>query len=194
MRKLLALSILIVIVGSAWWMATYPRQSSAPSPVFSPSAPATAEPETALPAAEPPPPLAPRLPGVSANAPLIPAARLPSDPAHSAPPPAPLTAAAAATPDVRTDLEEVLTAIRDFRSNLGGNPVGTNAEITKALLGDNLKQIRIPVPTGSSLNANGELCDRWGTPYFFHQLSRDKMEVRSAGPDRQMWTSDDRQM
>jgi hypothetical protein len=194
MRKLLALSILIVIAGSAWWMFTYPRHSSAPSPVFSPPAPVASDPDAPLPAAEPPPPLAPRLPGVSANAPLIPAARLPFDPAHPAPLPAPLTAAAAATPDVRTDLEEVLTAIRDFRSSLGGNPVGTNAEITKALLGDNLKQIKIPVPTGSSLNANGELCDRWGTPYFFHQLSRDKMEVRSAGPDRRMWTPDDRQM
>ena len=74
---------------------------------------------------------------------------------------------------------------------MGENPVGNNAEITKALMGDNLKQVKIPIPSGSSMNANGELCDRWGTPYFFHQLSAKQMEVRSAGPDREMWTADD---
>jgi hypothetical protein len=41
------------------------------------------------------------------------------------------------------------------------------------------------------LNDKGELVDRWGTPYFFHQLSRDHMEIRSAGPDKVMWTQDD---
>lgn len=74
------------------------------------------------------------------------------------------------------------------------NPVGTNAEITKALLGDNLKQVKVPIPAGSSVNGEGELCDRWGTPYFFHQLSAKEMEIRSAGPDRKMWTSDDREV
>ena len=109
--------------------------------------------------------------------------------------PASVTPESAASPDVRTDLEEVLTAIRDFRNSLGGNPVGTNAEITKALLGDNLKQVEIPLPAGSRINGNGETATAGALPYFFHQpLSRDKMEIRSAGPDRQMWTADDRQM
>jgi hypothetical protein len=43
------------------------------------------------------------------------------------------------------------------------------------------------------VNAAGELTDRWGTPFFFHQVSKAQMEVRSAGPDRRMWTADDRQ-
>ncbi len=42
-----------------------------------------------------------------------------------------------------------------------------------------------------SINAQGELCDRWGTPFFFHAESGTKMEIRSAGPDRQLWTDDD---
>ena len=37
----------------------------------------------------------------------------------------------------------------------------------------------------------GELIDRWGTPFFFHQLSREFMQVRSAGPDRRHFTADD---
>ena len=41
------------------------------------------------------------------------------------------------------------------------------------------------------VNEKGELVDPWGTPYFFHQLSAMEMEIRSAGPDRIMWTEDD---
>ena len=91
-------------------------------------------------------------------------------------------------------IDNVQFAIRDHRAALGGNPVGTNVEITNALFGDNVKQIRQPMPDGSRINGNGELCDPWGTPYFFHQESGQKMQVRSAGPDLTMWTSDDIQM
>ena len=35
------------------------------------------------------------------------------------------------------------------------------------------------------------ILDRWGAPYFFHQLSKNEMEIRSAGPDKAMWTNDD---
>ena len=96
--------------------------------------------------------------------------------------------------DLSAELEEVQGALRDYRAALGGNPVGTNAEITRALLGDNPKQLKLPVPAGSKLNPEGELCDPWGTPYFFHQVSGREMEVRSAGPDGRLWTADDRQM
>lgn len=84
--------------------------------------------------------------------------------------------------------------IRQYRDALGENPVGTNAEIMKAILGDNLKQAKIGAPDGQGLNADGELVDRFGHPYFFHQLSRNQMEIRSAGPDGVMWTLDDRQI
>jgi len=74
----------------------------------------------------------------------------------------------------------------------GGNPVGNNSEITKALNGANPKQANFIKPeAGMHINGNGELVDSWGTPFFFHQLSATEMEIRSAGPDRTMWTSDD---
>ena len=88
-------------------------------------------------------------------------------------------------------LENVQFALRDYRSVFGENPIGTNAEITKALTGSNLKQIKIPLPVGSSVNGEGEMCDRWDTPYFFHQISGKEMEVHSAGPDRVRGTADD---
>jgi len=80
---------------------------------------------------------------------------------------------------------------RDYRTRMGGNPVGTNAEIMKAIMGDNPVQARLGPPAGQTLNEQGELLDRWGQRYFFHQLSKDQMEIRSAGADRQMWTGDD---
>jgi hypothetical protein len=94
----------------------------------------------------------------------------------------------------RDIVDRVQFAIRDYRLALGGNPIGDNSEITRALLGDNIKQVKFPVPEGSQVNGQGELCDPWGTPYFFHAVSRDRMEIRSAGPDGKMWTGDDVQL
>jgi hypothetical protein len=108
------------------------------------------------------------------------------------------TALAHATPVVRppdeaalVELDQVNLMIRDYRTIAGENPVGTNAEIMAALMGDNPKHAKLGPPEGVKLNEKNELIDRWGTPYFFHQLSRDHMEIRSAGPDKVMWTADD---
>jgi hypothetical protein len=89
-------------------------------------------------------------------------------------------------------LENMSRAIRQYGAMFGGNPVGTNPEITRQLSGSNPKHINfINSEAGMRINENGELVDPWGTPYFFHQLSGTDMEIHSAGPDRIMWTSDD---
>lgn len=89
-------------------------------------------------------------------------------------------------------LENVSRAIRQYGAMFGGNPVGTNREITSQLSGNNPKHINfINAEAGMRVNAGGELIDPWGTPYFFHQISGTEMEIHSAGPDRVMWTSDD---
>jgi hypothetical protein len=72
-----------------------------------------------------------------------------------------------------------------------GNPVGTNAEITAALTGHNALNTAFISPKNPAINRNGELCDRWGTPFFFHQVSGTKMEIHSAGPDKKRGTEDD---
>ena len=109
-----------------------------------------------------------------------------------------LPAAGPATPLEFTDLppETVLQnmsrAVRQYGEKLGGNPVGTNPEITEQLTGRNPKHLGfISAAAGLRINANGELIDPWGTPFFFHQLSGREMEIHSAGPDRVMWTADD---
>ncbi len=113
----------------------------------------------------------------------------PRDPEDPVPPAKPHTPADREN-TVRV-LDNIQFALRDYRTALGGNPVGTNAEITSSLLGNNLKQVKIPLPDGATVNGTGEMCDPWGTPLFFHQQSGTKMEIRSAGPDRVMHTPDD---
>ena len=91
-----------------------------------------------------------------------------------------------------TILQNLHRVIHQYGEMFGGDPVGTNPEITAALSGKNPKQIDfLAGQPGVRINANGELVDSWGTPYFFHQLSGTSMEIHSAGPDKMMWTSDD---
>ena len=78
-----------------------------------------------------------------------------------------------------------------YRFAFGGNPVGVeNFEITEQLLGKNPQNAVFIAPDSEALRGN-ELIDRWGTPYMFHALSGTEMEIRSAGPDRKLWTEDD---
>lgn len=93
--------------------------------------------------------------------------------------------------DGRTELGHVHAMLRDYRTRMKENPVGSNAEIMRAVMGGNPVGARLGPPDGQELNEQGELLDRWGKPYFFHQLSATVMEVRSAGPDGRMWTADD---
>jgi hypothetical protein len=115
-----------------------------------------------------------------APVPAMPPAQMPPSPV----PPNELDAA-------RTEAEAVALNIRQYRLRFGGNPVGTNADIVKELDGGNPKTARYLPSELKKLNEQGELVDSWGTPYFFHQLSAEEMETRSAGPDKVMWTSDD---
>lgn len=88
-------------------------------------------------------------------------------------------------------VEALALNLREYRDRFGGNPVGNNAEIVREMDGGNAKGAAF-LPAGvKRLNGQGELIDEWGVPYFFHQESADQMEVRSAGADRVMWTSDD---
>ena len=127
---------------------------------------------------------------------------VPSNPSSQQPPTVAPTAAAVpvlapwqapqgGNADVEREVDKIKLMLRDYRTLMGENPVGTNAEIMKAIIGANPKGAKLGPPEGMSLNGSGELVDTWGTPYFFHQLSGTQMEIRSAGQDRKMWTSDD---
>ncbi len=97
--------------------------------------------------------------------------------------------------DVHADLRMIDQVFIAFRAGTHAeNPVGENAEITAALTGKNSADFAFIPKDCPAINAKGELCDRWGSPYFFHQLSGTEMEIRSAGPDKKLWTADDEVM
>ncbi len=90
------------------------------------------------------------------------------------------------------DLEILQNVFTAYRRVFGENPTGgLNAEIVGGLTGNNARKLAILPPDLDAINAEGELLDRWGTPFFFHPVSRQIMEVHSAGPDGVLWTSDD---
>ena len=91
------------------------------------------------------------------------------------------------------DLAIVALVLEAWQSNFPGqgNPVGENVEITAALTGRNQLRLDLIPNNHPAISRAGDLCDRWGTPLFFHQLSGTQMELRSAGPDRLHHTDDD---
>jgi hypothetical protein len=97
------------------------------------------------------------------------------------------------TGTINADLQIVSDIFESFRSNFphSGNPVGDNAEITAALTGRNPLALALVPENHRAIDARGQLCDRWGTPFFFHQLSGTQMEIHSAGPDRKFRSDDD---
>jgi len=94
---------------------------------------------------------------------------------------------------IQRDLDILNQVFDAWRSNFPreGNPVGENRDITRALAGENRIRFALIPPRHPAINANGELCDRWGTPFRFHQVGGEEMEIRSAGPDRRFATEDD---
>lgn len=88
------------------------------------------------------------------------------------------------------ELQAVAQLIYVYRQGFGENPVGQNEDIVAALLGENEKRSAF-LPKNIPVIADGKLIDRWGSPYWFHPVSGSEMEIRSAGPDRELFTGDD---
>ena len=192
--------VLYLVLGAAalaLWLAWSSANRHTAEPSASPGVAQVPPPEPSraplltdnpLPAADTPggkPPAGTPAPAVGATPGAAPATVVAATPAGA-------TGLAPATnPGAQTDVGRVRHMVSDYHTLMGENPVGTNAEIMKQMMGGNSHQAMLGPPDGMTLNAQGELTDPWGTPYFFHQLSRDKMEVRSAGPDKIMWTADD---
>jgi hypothetical protein len=70
-------------------------------------------------------------------------------------------------------------------------PLSANEDWADFLKGQNSAHERFLSDNHTVLNQKGQLIDRWGTPLFFHALGNGRYEIRSAGPDKTMWTSDD---
>jgi hypothetical protein len=177
--RLLVLLVVMLVAGVISWFAERPLREHTPGmrPPDTGAAATTAAIEGSTPMHEP-----------DSTAALSPGNAAPSNPPAAASP-APPSQRLAGKPQPR--LEAVFDALHDYRMRFRENPIGTNAEITRALAGDNADEVDIVKQIGLPVNEKGELIDEWGTPLFLHQLSATNMEIRSAGPDRSFWNQDD---
>jgi hypothetical protein len=118
------------------------------------------------------------------------AGRIPNVPDHS--PLADELNAPGNTP--QRDLEILKDILGQFTTALKPGiapPLGDNQDITAALTGHNKRHIVFIPPNHPAVDSQGRLVDRWGTPYFFHARSAETFDLRSAGPDKILFTEDD---
>jgi len=196
LRVLFAVAVVLALGALAVWWWPVGTGSSAVHPQPAPTPGSASIPATPHPAKMTPIPATPTPPvristGVMPGQPMHRSSPVPAKPKAPVPRVAGTSSAALEDPEEKRQLEEVRFMFNNYHARLGENPVGTNSEIMKAVMGNNRNRLKLGPPHGQGLNENGELVDSWGTPYFFHQLDAKTMEVRSAGADRVLWTSDD---
>ncbi len=86
----------------------------------------------------------------------------------------------------------VLELFQIYRREFGAFPAGeSNAHFMNALRGANPGKLPVFQLQHPRLDPAGNLTDPWGQPYLFHAVSRDRLEIRSKGPDREIHTPDD---
>jgi hypothetical protein len=170
MKLLLKRLLLLAVILCAWLAVSRWVEKQAPPPAPAPPAPAVQ--------LEPPPPVPELLPARQPT---------PENPANSW---ERLLAADGSPVEDRAALEDIVINYLQSAPHSIRPPLGTNDEITRALMDrDALGESAIPASHPAVVS--GQLVDRWGSPWFFHQLAADLIEVRSAGPDRKLFTADD---
>ncbi len=89
----------------------------------------------------------------------------------------------ARTAKFNEDVENLFVGLQKYKEVCGTYPVGSNAEVAKALKGSNPKNVIILVGRKNELNEKGEIVDPWGTALriYFNDAG---VLIRSAGPNR----------
>jgi hypothetical protein len=103
-------------------------------------------------------------------------------------------AAAFGTAAIPADREPtvLLGFFQFYRREFGSFPTGNEpAHFLNALAGTNPGKLVIFPRQHPRVSPDGALLDAWGSPFHIHPVSRDHLEVRSAGPDRTLFTDDD---
>ena len=180
MKKTFLVAALAAAAIVAVWLQRVP---------VSPSPQAAPEPEAA------PPLVAVAPPRVTADSPVA----TPSTPAPATPHPrlagSPLARELnAPTSDATRDVAALHGMLRQYLRQLHqrpGHPIGNDADLARVLTGQNPMKLVVLPPSHPALSADGRLRDRWGTPYFIHPRGSGAFEIRSAGPDRKLFTADD---
>lgn len=88
-------------------------------------------------------------------------------------------------------LDRVIIGYFSIIKDHEGYPIGGNEDLAAALRGENAYKQRFLPDDHYAFGPDGRLIDRWETPIFVHPVAARDIELRSAGPDRQMFTADD---
>jgi len=89
----------------------------------------------------------------------------------------------ARTGKFNADVENLFAALQKYKERGGSYPTGSNADIAKALQGQNPKNIIVIIGAKMPMNEKGEFIDPWGTPLRIY-FSDTGVLIRSAGPNR----------
>lgn len=89
----------------------------------------------------------------------------------------------AKTAQFNQDVENLFIGLQKYKERVGSYPNGGNAQIAKALQGENSKNVIILVGRKTELNDKGEYVDPWGTPLRIY-FTEGGVLIRSAGPNR----------
>ena len=88
----------------------------------------------------------------------------------------------ARTEKLSADLDSLFDGLQTYKENVGAYPTGGNADVARALTGQNPKKVIIRVGRKLDQNNKGEFVDTWGTPLRFY-FSDNSVLIRSAGPN-----------
>jgi hypothetical protein len=86
----------------------------------------------------------------------------------------------ATTHRLTQDVECLFDGLQKYKEHVGAYPTGSNAEVVKALQGQNPKKVIIGLGRKLELNGKGEFVDPWGNALRFY-FSDNSVLVRSAG-------------
>ena len=89
----------------------------------------------------------------------------------------------ARTAKFNDDIENLFTSLQKYKERVGTYPIGGNAEVARALQGNNPKNVIVIVGRKTELNEKGEFTDPWGTALRIY-FSDTGVLIRSAGPNR----------
>ena len=81
-----------------------------------------------------------------------------------------------------SDVESLFDGLQKYKEFVGSYPRGGNADIARALQGQNEKKVTVLVGRKLELNAKGEYTDPWGNPLRIY-FSDTSVLIRSAGPN-----------
>lgn len=91
----------------------------------------------------------------------------------------------------RAQLAAFFEASNAYRDAFGTLPEGTASEIIAALGGKNPEDRVFLEIMSDRIDAKRQMTDPWGTPWEIWRIDEDRLEARSAGPNRRFGDHDD---